>query len=59
MKYLRGLKKRYFKLSIIAMYSTWHKLAEIAAAYEYHKKALEYQEYKTSPPREIFFLSYS
>jgi hypothetical protein len=56
MKFLKGFKRRYFKLSIIAMYSTWHKLAKIEAAFEYHKKALEYQEYKTSPPqKQILF----
>ena len=53
MKFLRGFKKRYFKLTIIAMYSSWHRLAQIAAAFEYHKKALEYQEYKTSPPKYL------
>jgi len=54
MKHLRGYTKRYFSLAIIAMYSSLHKLARIESAFAYHIKAMEYQEYKTSPPR--FFI---
>jgi hypothetical protein len=50
MKHLNGYTKRYFSLAIIAMYSTIHKLQKVESLLEYHLKALEYQEYKTSPP---------
>ncbi len=49
-KYLRGHSKQYFSLATIAMYSTIHILSWIDSNYQYHKKAFEYQEYKTSPP---------
>ncbi len=54
MNYLKGYSKLYFKLSTIAMYSTLHKLSWIDSNYKNHKKAFEYQEYKTSPPKTIF-----
>jgi len=50
MKHLRGYKKRYFSLAVIAMYSTLFKLCTIDANYQYHKHVFDYQEYKTSPP---------
>jgi len=50
MKHLKGYTKRYFSLAIIAMYSSLHKLTRVESAQEYHQRALEYQEYKTSPP---------
>jgi len=50
MKHLRGYRRRYFSLAIIAMYSTLFKLSTIDANHQYHKDAFEYQEYKTSPP---------
>ena len=56
-KYLRGHSKQYFSLSTIAMYSTMHILCWIDSNYQYHKKAFEYQEYKTSPPRLLLFLT--
>jgi len=53
-KYLRGYKKQYFKLSIIAMYSTLYKLCRVEANYQYHLKAFEYQEQNNSPPLTLF-----
>ena len=50
MKYLRGNRKRYFSLAIIAMYSTWHKLARFDSNYQYHKLAYDLPHHKTSPP---------
>ncbi len=50
MKHLRGYGKRYFSLAVIAMYSTIFKLSALDTNYQYHTKAFEYQEYKTSPP---------
>ena len=50
MKHLKGYTKRYFSLAIIAMYSSLHKLTRVENALAYHLKAMEYQEYKTSPP---------
>ncbi len=50
MKYLRGNRKRYFSLAIIAMYSTWHKLARLDSNYQYHKLAYDLPHHKTSPP---------
>jgi len=50
MKHLNGYTKRYFKLAIIAMYSTLYKLTRLDINFQYHIKAFEYQEYKTSPP---------
>ncbi len=55
MKHLRGYKRRYFSLAIIAMYSTLFKLCAIDTNYQYHKHTFEYQEYKTSPP---YFYAY-
>jgi len=54
MKHLKGYTKRYFKLSIIAMYSTLYKLTRVDSNYQYHLKSFEYQEYKTSPPMLLF-----
>ncbi len=54
MKYLRGNKKRYFSLVIIAMYSTWQKLARLDSNYQYHMLAYRQPEHKTSPPRLSF-----
>jgi len=54
MKHLKGYGKRYFSLAIIAMYSTLYKLCTIDANQQYHLKAFEYQEYKTSPPFHTF-----
>lgn len=51
MKHLKGYGKRYFSLAIIAMYSTLYKLCIIDSNFQYHLKAFEYQEYKTSPPQ--------
>ena len=50
MKHLRGYRRRYFSLAIIAMYSTLFKLSAIDTNYQYHKHTFECQEYKTSPP---------
>jgi len=58
MKNLRGYTKRYFSLAIIAMYSTLHKLSRVEIAYQYHMFAMEYQEYKTSPPLLAYFLQF-
>jgi len=57
MKHLRGYTKRYFSLAIIAMYSSLHKLTRVENALEYHLLAMEYQEYKTSPPLFSIFLT--
>jgi len=54
MKHLKGYTKRYFSLAIIAMYSTLYKLSRCDSNFQYHTKAFEYQEYKTSPPFLIF-----
>ncbi len=54
MKYLRGNKKRYFSLAIIAMYSTWQKLARLDSNYQYHMLAYRQPEHKTSPPTLLF-----
>lgn len=50
MKHLKGFFNRYFSLAIIAMYSTMHKLTRVDSNLQYHIKAFEYQEKKTSPP---------
>lgn len=57
MKYLRGLKKRYYKLSVIAVYSTIHKLFAIDSKYIYHKRAFEYDSSNKDPP--IRFLNFT
>ncbi len=50
MKYLRGFGKRYFSLAIIAMYSTFSRLARIDANYKYHKLSYKEPPKSTSPP---------
>jgi len=50
MKHLKGRKKRYFSLAIIAMFSTLHKLCRIDSSHQYHKYAFTIEERKTSPP---------
>jgi len=57
MKYLRGFGKRYFSLAIIAMYSTFSRLARIDARlaridanYKYHKLSYKEPPKSTSPP---------
>ncbi len=53
MKHLRGYKKRYYKLSIIAMFSTANKLCTIDSNYMYHTKAFEYDPLNKDPPHTI------
>ncbi|NKQ41319.1 MAG: hypothetical protein HF962_07090 [Sulfurovum sp.] len=50
MKHLKGNKKRYFSLAIIAMYSTLHKLCRLDSSYKYHKIAFSPLPRKTAPP---------
>ena len=50
MKHLKGKKKRYFSLAIIAMFSTLHKLSRKDSNYQYHRYAFKIEENKTSPP---------
>ncbi|MDF1875316.1 hypothetical protein JHD48_06185 [Sulfurimonas sp. SAG-AH-194-I05] len=53
MKHLKGYKKRYFSLAIIAMYSSVHKLLHVESIQMYHTRALKHQEHKTSPPNNL------
>jgi len=55
MKYLKGFKKCYFKLTIIAMYSTWHKLYRELINYVYHISEQKELFYNKSPPTYLFF----
>lgn len=50
MKHLKGNKKRYFSLAIIARISTLHKLSRVDSNHQYHQFAFKIEEYKTSPP---------
>ncbi len=54
MKNLRGYKKRYFKLSTIAMYSTLLTLCKEQSNFVYHKKAFEYDPLNKDPPVSTF-----
>ena len=54
MKHLKGYRKQYYKLSIIAMYSTLNKLCTIDSNFVYHKKAFEYDSLNKDPPNTIF-----
>ena len=53
-RYLRGFKKRYFKLSLIAVYSSINKLSKIDISYIYHKLSYKDPNKQTSPP-PLFF----
>ncbi len=56
MKHLKGYKKRYFSLAVIAMYSTLYKLGGIDASYIYHKLSHKDPVKQTSPPfSETFY----
>ncbi len=57
MKHLKGYKKRYFSLAIIAMYSTLFKLNGRDASYIYHKLSHKDPTKKTSPPINALLLS--
>ena len=57
MKHLKGYKKRYFSLVVIAMYSTLHRLNRVDTNYIYHKLSYKDPTKKTSPPINFFFLS--
>lgn len=50
MKRIKGNKKRYFSLAIIALFSTLHKLWRLDANYKYHKLAFSPLPHKTAPP---------
>lgn len=50
MKNLRGYKKQYFKLAIIAMYSTICKLSKIEINMMYHRIAHENKINALDPP---------
>ncbi|MEJ2436929.1 MAG: hypothetical protein P8Y43_02265 [Sulfurovaceae bacterium] len=54
MKYLKGFRRRYFSLAIIALYSTLYKLCRLDSNYQYHRLAFKLQENKTSPPFLIY-----
>ena len=49
-KYLRGHNKQYFKLSVIAMYSTLHKLSRLDSNFQYFKLTFSPLPLKTAPP---------
>jgi len=49
-KYLRGHNRQYFKLIVIAMYSTMHKLSTLDSSFQYHKLAYSPLPQKTAPP---------
>ncbi len=53
-RYLRGFKKRYFKLSLIAVYSGIKKLLCIDTNYIYHKFLFKEPKRQTSPPKNDF-----
>ena len=53
MKNLKGYKKRYFKLAVIAMYSTICKLSKIEINMRYHKIAYEDKIQCLDPPSFI------
>jgi len=53
MKNLRGYKKRYFKLSTIAMYSTLCNLSKIEINMIYHKLAYETNLPTRAPPKNL------
>ena len=57
MKHLKGYKKKYFSLAIIAMYSTLYKLSSKDTSYIYHKLSHKDPAKKTSPPINTLFLS--
>jgi hypothetical protein len=50
MKHLKGFKKRYFSLAIIAMYSTINKLIKADINFQYHLKSFEYLPQRQAPP---------
>ncbi|NQY23725.1 MAG: hypothetical protein HRT41_06800 [Campylobacteraceae bacterium] len=54
MKNLRGYKKSYFKLAVIAMFSTLCKLSKIEINMMYHKRAYEDSIKCLDPPFSIF-----
>lgn len=51
MKHLKGYGKQYFSLAIIAMYSTLNKLSKNDNNFQYHKKAFEFIQPSTAPPK--------
>lgn len=53
MKNLRGYKKSYFKLAVIAMYSTICNLSKIEINMMYHKSAYEDEINTLDPPTLI------
>lgn len=54
MKNLRGYKKSYFKLAVIAMYSTLCTLSKIEINMKYHKRAYEDSIKCLDPPFSLF-----
>ncbi|WP_164967688.1 hypothetical protein [Arcobacter sp. CECT 8985] len=57
MKNLRGYKKQYFKLSIIAMFSTIIKLCTVEINNNlYHKRAYENEINSLDPPKTLEIL---
>ncbi len=59
MKNLRGYKKRYFKLSTIAMYSTINKLSTNETNNTlYHKRAYENKINSLDPPQTSILLQF-
>jgi len=53
MKNLRGYKRAYFKLAIIAMYSTICKLSKIEINMLYHRLAYESTLPSRAPPKNF------
>jgi len=52
-KHLNGYKKKYFSLSIIAMYSTINKLCKADINFQYHFKAYELIQPSQAPPSDF------
>ncbi|OPX26221.1 MAG: hypothetical protein B1H07_04910 [Campylobacteraceae bacterium 4484_166] len=50
MKNLKGYKKRYFKMAVIAMYSTINKLIKTTTNFQYHKKSYIIIKPSQAPP---------
>ena len=50
MKHLKGYRKKYFSLAIIAMYSTLFKLTKLDVNLQYHKLSWQFSDTLTSPP---------
>lgn len=54
MRYLRGYKKNYFKLVVIAIYSSIMKLHKKEILFIFHNRFYKFSYFNKDPPQKLY-----